>query len=414
MVSEEERRAYETFTRSYQDYWRQFIDPVAIRLDLEEEGGAAEAVIDVRVLPLISGTDYGELEEIVGTQRIEVPTIDDGLQLVWAVGADSDLRRDIDRSARMFGGSEDIGLGWLGDWVVLGTLDRRSLVEMIALVDDDIQLPAPSQDGRRRDLELAQHAGRLPVYAAAHVRNPTALITTLTAIRATVNQVAPGMVEWGEHSKHRDHAIVRVGVDPKAPGEAAEYAEAIALYYVQAGDALVLALDPKVLETVIDRVLDGGAPKRGVDGGPQFVMEARLAEGRASYTAAAWALQGQANRSQGSARAAAEILLRGDPGITSADGLVARGLAYFGTYPVSASGRSDFTLGPHGAGDPVHGTEIAPAYPELPVENSPIEALMSRLTGVRASVAFDHEPAKMEPPARSLHTQFRVHLGGDD
>lgn len=93
---------------------------------------------------------------------------------------------------------------------------------------------------------------------------------------------------------------------------------------------------------------------------------------------------------------------------------MARGLAYFGTYPVSASGRSDFTLGPHGAGDPVHGTEIAPAYPELPVENSPIEALMSRLTGVRASVAFDHEPAKMEPPARSLHTQFRVHLGGDD
>lgn len=319
MVSEEERRAYETFTRSYQDYWRQFIDPVAIRLDLEEEGGAAEAVIDVRVLPLISGTDYGELEEIVGTQRIEVPTIDDGLQLVWAVGADSDLRRDIDRSARMFGGSEDIGLGWLGDWVVLGTLDRRSLVEMIALVDDDIQLPAPSQDGRRRDLELAQHAGRLPVYAAAHVRNPTALITTLTAIRATVNQVAPGMVEWGEHSKHRDHAIVRVGVDPKAPGEAAEYAEAIALYYVQAGDALVLALDPKVLETVIDRVLDGGAPKRGVDGGPQFVMEARLAEGRASYTAAAWALQGQANRSQGSARAAARsccVAIRGSPAPT--------------------------------------------------------------------------------------------------
>ncbi|MEX1368079.1 MAG: hypothetical protein AB1Z98_33425, partial [Nannocystaceae bacterium] len=413
MVTEAERRAYDAFVNGYQSYWRQFIDPVAIRLDLEQDGDEAAAVVDVRVLPLISGTDYGDLEEIVGTERIEVPAIDDGLQMVWAVGAQSDLRRELDRTARMFGGSEDIGLGWLGDWVMAGTLDRNSLVEMIALVDDDIQLPAPPVDSREEGLRLARHVGRLPVYVAAHVRNPTALISTLTAIRGTVDQVAPGMLRWGEHSRHRDYAIVRIGVDPKAPGEAADYAEAIALYYVQAGGTLIVALDPEVLAAVIDRVVDGGGPKRGTDSGPQFVMEARLAEGRASYTAAAWALQGQANRSQGAARVAAEILLRGDPGLAGPEALTERGLAYFGTYPVSPSGRSDFSLGPHGAGDPVHGTEIAPAFPELPVERSPIEALVARLTGMQASVAFDREPASMEPPARSLHTRFRVHLGGD-
>jgi hypothetical protein len=78
---------------------------------------------------------------------------------------------------------------------------------------------------------------------------------------------------------------------------------------------------------------------------------------------------------------------------------------------VSASGRPDFVLTPHGASDSVHGSEVAPAYPELPVENSPIAGLMERLTGMRATVAFDREPAKMEPPARSLHTQVQVHLG---
>jgi hypothetical protein len=36
---------------------------------------------------------------------------------------------------------------------------------------------------------------------------------------------------------------------------------------------------------------------------------------------------------------------------------------------------------------------------------------MERLTGMRATVAFDREPAKMEPPARSLHTRVQVHLG---
>jgi len=414
MVTTSEQAGYQAFTRGYQEYWRQFMDPIAIRLDLEEEGDSAEAVVDVRVLPLISGTDYSEIEEIVGTERIEVPVIDDGLQMVWAVGEDSNLRRELDRTASMISGKKDIGLGWLGSWVMVGTLDRRGLVDMIALVDEDIQLPAPeTKGGPKEDLVLAQHAGKLPVYAAAQVRNPAALISTLTAIRAMVNEVAPGMVLWGEHSRHRDYAIVRIGVDPKAPGEFSDFAEALALYYVQADDALVLALDPKVLEALVDRVVDGGGPTRGVEGGAQFVMEARLAEGRASWTAVAWALQGQANRSQAAARSAAEILLRGDPSITTPEEFVERGLAYFGNYPVSASGRVDFSLGPHGAGDPVHGTEIAPAFPELPVEQSPIEGLMARLRGVRAEVSFDREPVKMEPPARSLHTRFRVSLGGE-
>jgi len=219
------------------------------------------------------------------------------------------------------------------------------------------------------------------------------------------------MVQWGEDSRYRDFAIVRVGVDPKAPGEFSDFAEAIALYYVQAGEAIVFALDPKVLETLVDRIVDGGGPSPGGENGPQFVMDARLAKGRASWTAAAWALQGQANRSQRSSRAAAEILLRGDPSMSTPAQLMERGLAYFGSYPVSASGGSDFKLSAHGVSDPIHGSEVVPSFPELPVAGSPIDALMQRLVGVQASVAFDREPAKLDPPARSLHTHFRVHLG---
>lgn len=413
MVTEVERNAYDQFARGYQEYWRQFIDPIAIRLDVEEgTGDAALATIDVRVLPLIEGSDYGELEAIVGTERIDVPAIDDGLQAVWAVGADSQLRRELDRMANMLSNKADVGLGWLGDWVMLGTLDRRALVDVLAAVQEDIQLPpAAPVDSRARDLELAQLGGKLPIYAAAQVRNPMALTATLTAIRATVNEVSPGMVSWGEHSRYRDFPIVRVGVDPKAPGDFGAFAEAIALYYVQAGDALVLALDPAVLEALVDRIVDGGGPKRGIDGGPQFAIEARLAKGRAGWTALAWALQGQANRTQGAARATAEILLRGDPTITTPEQLMARGRDYLGAFPVTASGVPDFTLTPHGASDPVHGSDIAPAYPTLPVEQSPIAGLMERLTGMRATVAFDREPAKMDPPARSLHTQVQVHLG---
>jgi hypothetical protein len=38
-VSEAEKLAYENFGDGYQQYWKQFIDPVAIRLDVKDEGG---------------------------------------------------------------------------------------------------------------------------------------------------------------------------------------------------------------------------------------------------------------------------------------------------------------------------------------------------------------------------------------
>jgi hypothetical protein len=414
MVTEAERIAYDGFAQGYQEYWRQFMDPIAIRLDLEDGANdSATATIDIRVLPLIEGTDYGEIEEIVGTQRIEVPAINDGFQMVWAVGAESDLRRELDRGASALSGKADIGLGWLGDWVMVGTLDRRALVEMLVEVDDAIQLPPVQADGTTDDdddLRFVQLAGKLPVYAAANVRNPVALVATLTAIKTALNEVMPGFVVWGEHSRYRDYPIVRVGVDAKEP-EFGVHAEALALYYVQAGGVFVMALDPKVLEAVVDRVVDGGGPKRGVDSGPQFVMEARVAEGRPGWTAVAWALQGQANRTQSAARSAAEILLRGDPSLKTPEQLIARGQDYLGAYPVSASGRADFVLTPAGVSDPVHGSEIAPAFPALPVEPSPIAAVMHRLTSLRATIAFDREAAQMNPPARSLHTQLQVQMG---
>lgn len=296
---------------------------------------------------------------------------------------------------------------------MVGSLDRKAVLELIVETQEGIQLSRPESEERQvsRDLQLARVVGKLPVYAAAHVRNPTALILVLTAIRGMVNEVAPGMVRWGEASRYRDYAIVRVGIDPQAPGEVSEFADAIALYYVQADESVVFALDPKVLEVLIDRIVDGGGPSPGPKDGPQFVVDARLAKGRASWTAAAWALQAQANRSQGSSRVAAEILLRGDPSVTTPAQLMERGLSYFGSYPVSASGGNDFQLVEHGVSDPVHGSEITPSFPELPVAGSPIDALMKRLAGVQASVAFDREPAKLDPPARSLHTRFRVQLG---
>ncbi|MBZ5708203.1 hypothetical protein [Nannocystis pusilla] len=413
-VSAAERDAYDNFARGYQNYWQQFIDPVAIRLDVRDEGARAAVDVDVRVLPLISATDYSEIEAVVGKTRVAVAAAEDhGLSAVWAVGADSGLRRDLDQLMRTLTGKGDVGLGWLGDWVMLGVDDRAGLVGLLSQWDDTAQLPPKREREALQDLELWRQVGKFPVYAVAEVKNPTTLVATLAALRTTVESVAPGMVQWGEVARHRDLPIVRVGVSPGAPLLPDKaIADAFGIHYVQTGAAIVVGLDRPTITRVIDDLLDGRLPKVGAANDPQFTVQMRTARYAPLWTALLWMLQGQANTAAKSALRSAEILLRGDPQTTASDGGLARlGLAYFGFAPLDSLGASYFVLRPEGAADPLQGSAIAPTFPMLPIPDSPIGRLMERLTAIRGEVSFDEEPEAAGPDARSLHTKFSIHLG---
>lgn len=412
-VSEVERDAYDNFALGYQNYWRQFIDPVAIRLDVRDAADGSLADVDVRVLPLISATDYSEIEGVVGKSRVSVTAGERGLSAVWAVGQESGLRRDMDQLMRTLTGKGDVGLGWLGDWVMLGVDDRAGLVGMLSQWDDTTQLPPKRSRSAFEDQELWRQVGKFPVYAIAEVKNPTMLVATLAAFRTTIESVAPGMVEWGEVARHRELPIVRVGISPGAPLLPDKaIADAAAIHYVQTGAAIVVGLDRPTVTRVIDDLLDGKLPKAGAATDPQFVVQTRTAVGAPLWTALLWTLQGQANVAGSSALRSAEILLRGDPQATqSTSGLAQLGLQYFGFAPLNAHGTPEFTLRPEGAADPLQGSTIAPSFPPLPIAGSPIERLMQRLTAVRGEVSFDKEPDAAGPDARSLHTKFSLHLG---
>ena len=311
-------------------------------------------------------------------------------------------------------GKSDIGIGWLGDWVLVGVEDRAALVEMLAKFDDTVQLAPPKAKGNLvEDVELWRAVGKFPIYAAAEVKNPAMLVATLTAIRTMIGEVAPGSIEWGETSRHGDFPIVRVGVSKSAPMlPNREIADAVALHYVLLPQAIVLALDIETLKSTIDRMQAGGLPKGAAEGHSQFVFEGRSVTGGPLWTALLWMIQGQANDAQAGARRSAEVLLRGDPAILGKTELVAqRGLDYLGFVPVSTLGTPVFTLGPDGAGDPMLGTTMAPSFVPLPIADSPVERLMQRLTGVRGEVSFDKEPEPAGATARSLHTRFSLRLG---
>ncbi|MEZ4381027.1 MAG: hypothetical protein R3A79_06745 [Nannocystaceae bacterium] len=326
------------------------------------------------------------------------------------------MRRDLDGLVRSVTGESEVGVGWVGDWVMVGVEDRVALANLYSYFDERVQLRDPKRgdDDLFTDVELWRQIGAAPVYVAAAIKNPTMLIATLGGIRKLVNEVAPGAIDWGEHSKHRDIPIVRVGVRRDAPLLARpEMADALALYYAQTKAAIVVGLDPEVVKVVVDRVVadDGSIPGPGAADGAQLVVDASSRPGEPMWTVGGWLLHGEALVAQASAERRAEILLLGSQGAQGPSVVSDLGHAYFGGTPLSARGSDVFTLEPEGAADPFFGTAIRRRYPEAPVAGSPIGRLMDRLVGFRVEVAFDPEPAAAGADARSLHTHLRLRLG---
>lgn len=64
-VSPQEANAYEDYRTRYSQFWQQYFDPIAVRVDLEENG---KIVMEIFILPLIDNSIYNMLKESVGMQ----------------------------------------------------------------------------------------------------------------------------------------------------------------------------------------------------------------------------------------------------------------------------------------------------------------------------------------------------------
>lgn len=75
-VTASEAHAYQTYMDEYSQYWRQYFDPIAMRLD-DAPGGALE--LSTFILPLVDSQLYNQLRDIIGTRErgaaLRVPTV---------------------------------------------------------------------------------------------------------------------------------------------------------------------------------------------------------------------------------------------------------------------------------------------------------------------------------------------------
>jgi hypothetical protein len=410
-VTDAEKAAYTRFADSYQQAWKHYVDPFAVRIATD----SSRLAIDVRELPLIDNSDYKDLLDFVGDTRIAPGDPQGGMRAVFGIGQDSAMRQEIDRDTRSLFRKHDFSFDWIGDWAQIGLLDRTSLATTTLAAFDE-ELPQVPRKETRRNGRFDEMLGmtKLPLYGAIAVRNPMAAAIALAAVRAYAEDTLPGMIEWGEAGQHRGVSLVRIGLNAKEGGSMAEALDGVQVFYAIASGALVVATNEIVLRKVIDERLDGRGAKGLGDNpsGTQLAFDVGGDAGGAVMTTMTWLLE-MATLDDGThnGRATAEALLRGAPeSANDAARMAQLAVAYFGAIPSPPDGGA-YTLAADGVKDPVRGTLHAPAWPALPIDGSPVARIVKALRQVRTEIGFDEEPGSTQAhPLKSMHAKATFEL----
>lgn len=243
-VTPQERDAYAWFRNRYQRQWSQFFDPIAARVSLAPR----RLGLDLTVRPLIARTEYRELMRVVGDaavpDRAGAPHKDTLFQIVVALDPDSPQIRE----AGSFAGSMVPGLranplAWVGGWVG-------------AYVDDDPFWAELAEAGAESEIELErfmrENLSRLPLALTVGVRSPMMAVGFLTAVRAFVEQAAPGMTVW-EIAEHGGRNYTRIRPSAMALEGIDDVDRAFGLNYAVFGGMLFLTPSEAAMHRALER-----------------------------------------------------------------------------------------------------------------------------------------------------------------
>jgi hypothetical protein len=410
-VTESERAAYDRFSRTYQTYWSQYVDPTALRLAFEPDASHTMSV-ELRVLPLIDGTDYRELIEMAGEARVRSSPLDAGIRAIVGIGAAAKVRGELAGLATGALGRHAVKLDFLGDWAMAGIADRPRLPSIAQRLRIDVP-QAPEAEPTKRVDEIAE-AARIPAYAAVEIRSASGAALALAAVRKMADETLRGMFTWKDVGTEHGTTLVRVAIGqpreslPDSPDDDRSELE---IFYALTGKALVLSLDEGVLRGLVADLAEGRGPiaqsGKPKDDASQLVFDLKCQCEGGLRTVLGWLLTEQIVRASSAGRAQAEALLRGAPELArDRAALRALSLAYFGAVSTPPHGGS-YSLGPDGVRDPVLGSASSPSWPPLPVSGSMVDRLLTAVGSFHSEIAFDPEGG----PARNGRAMQSLHVG---
>ncbi len=247
-VTPAEKKAYEFFRDRYQSHWSKYFDPISAKLSIENDIIKA----DLSILPLIGGTDYRQMIQMVGEVKLKPESGDPHAETVFhwisALDMDSPRFKQASNFAAILAPSLGVGaFSWVGESLSF-YMDESPFFE-------DMQ--KAFRDGGIKGLEnfSEKNLGRIPLAMNVEVNNPFKLTAFLAGLRAWIEQTAPGMTLWSNHS-HKGQGYVKI-----APGQRLESdlikegSTAIALYYVPSPKLLTVSLSEQIIKQAIERNL---------------------------------------------------------------------------------------------------------------------------------------------------------------
>jgi hypothetical protein len=396
-VSPQERDAYQRFVSGYEGLWSEAIDPIALRIRFEQRGETPVMSGKLRILPIVRNSDYRELQELVGDARLAPGARVDGARIVFGIAKDSELKREFGSLSRGFLG-KDVNINWIGDYAMLGVLDRPSLANALTLAHEAPEVP--SSEPRPRHAEERAIA-QLPLYVAVEVTSASATSLALAVLR---KQIEDTSIQWQTEVEYRKVKIHQVRLSDL---------NGVSVFYAIGRKTLFVTLSQPVLQQLLDDELDGKGPQAVAPGTPgaegQFALDLGGAQGGGLLTSLGWLLESQLRGTAARARPRAEALFRGDAKtVSDSKYFESLALRYFGAIPVTPDGAL-YRLTEHGVTDTARGSAHAPIWPSLPVPGSDAARVLQGLAGLRTQLAFDREPS-VDPQAPQTSLAVSVEI----
>jgi hypothetical protein len=246
-VTKAESEAYITWREGYQRNWRWAFDPIALRVTVNDDKLAA----DLSVMPLIFGTEYRELVDVSRGASIATDGADRHAalaQLALALNVQSNTIKQYGNFAQSVVRANV--LGWIG-----------SSLSLYADPGEFWQQLAEQATAEEAQKYASEHFNDMPMAFYIEVANALKLTAFMTALRAWIDQTAPGMVAWESHT-YRDEPYVTITPTERAQANLPNRIRPT-FYYTFSADGLLFTPNEALLKRYLDRVLVRRAAANG-------------------------------------------------------------------------------------------------------------------------------------------------------
>ena len=243
----------------YMGLWRQYLDPIGMRLSLKKE----QIQVEVYILPLVATSQYNELRRITGEGTIKIdPSKFSNKTLVQYLMHVSPLVFN----RNLFGGlgndlMVDLALrSWLGDWFTVRLDDSDVYAKLLESYIRSQMFPEEPRNFNR-DLELLF---QVPVTVGFEVRSTVVFAGILTKVRKMIESTLPGAIQWEPLKEpYKGVPIVRVQVAGEKIIGVADRWKDLTIYYAMVDSAFYASLQEAPIREIIDHSVAMKGDKKG-------------------------------------------------------------------------------------------------------------------------------------------------------